>query len=229
MSPASSFGTDLRFHHYKKLFSYWSRGFKIFLQLFSFQMKTMAMFTLTRFLIFALAVSVSTGQRCPPPWKEYKRHCYFFFSTPLTFKAAETYCRNVSLSACRLSNLVSISDREEFVFVRDMVYNTIFQPLAFFMGAYTTKVCPEGTWSDGSNHPILIGGKESVVTDGCMPCGFNETVDLSSACDIDKCMVANLNTWMNSLDDGFITYVAEHRCNELQLPFVCEGNDIYDE
>ncbi|KAJ8044488.1 hypothetical protein HOLleu_07252 [Holothuria leucospilota] len=182
-------------------------------------------------LILTLSAVVFSQFRCHFPWKEYNGRCYFFSSDALTFKDAELFCRRTTIGECRFSRLASVKDVEEFRFIRDLAFEKMLKPVAFYMGGYATPECTTGTWTDQSTYPIAIGDGASDNSSDCGECDFEDQVamEVGIACDISKCMVANFATWFGSLDEGnFTAFVADHLCHEIQLPFVCKSQEFYN-
>lgn len=181
--------------------------------------------TMKPVVLITYAVTAVLSTRCPFPWKEYNSDCYLFHSGEKTFKDAEKYCNGTSKIGCREASLVSVKDYNEFLFIRDLVYARSLNPLAFFMGGYTTAECPSGAWTDGSSYPICTGDEHD-NTDNC-----STRCENMDECTIEKCMVANLENWLQSIegiegDGNFTAIVADYNCSTTELPFVCKAKDV---
>lgn len=177
---------------------------------------------------FAAAVSVFGlvaiyASPCPPPWRHNDQHCYLYYSGEKTFLEAEQFCQETSIPGCRCANLASVRNMEEFIFVRDLAYSIALEPVAFYLGGYTTNKCPSGSWTDQSQDAAVIcTGDEFENQNKCdETCDF----DKDGTCDVEMCMVSNLETWMASmeLNGNFTAMVGNYSCHETQLPFVCKA------
>lgn len=171
---------------------------------------------------------------CPSPWRFYQDKCYLFYSGEKTFFDSEMFCRNTSIKNCRCASLVSIADMDEFIFVRDLVYSITLEPVAFYMGGYTTDECPSGAWTDESQEQPICTGDKSENSGNCDTlCDF----DKDSPCNIQKCMVSSVESWLYSLKTSnmeFSAMVGDFNCTHTKLPFVCETSSkntghCYDE
>ncbi|XP_014827726.1 PREDICTED: galactose-specific lectin nattectin-like, partial [Poecilia mexicana] len=108
---------------------------------------------------------------CPLGWTWFQDRCYLFVGTELDWAEAEQYCISHG------GNLASIHNREEYAFIRNLIFHVAGNNRRTWVGGY--DAVEEGTWqwSDGSRNDFTMWGSgepNNLNTENCMEINVNE-------------------------------------------------------
>ncbi|XP_047466489.1 ladderlectin-like [Mugil cephalus] len=108
---------------------------------------------------------------CPSGWSRFGRRCFLFYNARVEWAAAERYC------TYHRANLASVHSRNEYAFLRRLVYYRTRSNTPFWVGGTDSQRNGLWLWSDGSRftkfrlwsrgEPNNSGGRE-----GCMMMNF---------------------------------------------------------
>ncbi|XP_013880204.1 galactose-specific lectin nattectin [Austrofundulus limnaeus] len=133
-------------------------------------------------------------KNCPPGWTSFQGRCYLFVDDKMDWADAERYCNFLD------GNLSSILSKEEYDFIRDLIFKATGKNPRTWAGATDATKLGYGLWSDGStydqNFSFWGPGEPDMKAIGA------------------NCMEINMN------DIDFVDNVV---CSQLN-PFVCGRN-----
>ncbi|XP_053174060.1 galactose-specific lectin nattectin-like [Scomber japonicus] len=102
---------------------------------------------------------------CPSGWTQFERHCYIFYNVEKDWADAERICSSLS------GNLVSIHTKDEYKFLREMIYRATNSHKTTWVGGYDAVKEGVWFWSDGSKFDFTDWGKGEPNNrggEGCM-------------------------------------------------------------
>ncbi|XP_068997833.1 galactose-specific lectin nattectin-like [Embiotoca jacksoni] len=81
---------------------------------------------------------------CPPGWTWFGRRCYLFQNPEKDWADAERFCNSLN------GNLASIHSREEYVFIRGLIFKAVKIHKQSWVGGHDEVKEGVWLWSDGS-------------------------------------------------------------------------------